>query len=1000
MDNSNGDNHGRAKIKRTHARRSCNVCKIRKTRCELPDQMIPSSTTPLPRDKACHRCKTLSLVCIVDDKGRRRGLPRDSDGHLIAPKDSWHDDQGASEADLSYSQPGPSKKRSLGKNGRTDYDSKYEDHTYSPSSPPPPLLGPDGPGYLNQHGIDTLARGLSRHEKPVDLLHGIDPYPNRPSGYDLLAEFNFTPPAAEEMSAEKLRNTKLHGRPLELVAAMLGSVYGRKVKKLDLGRLVDDHVRMKLEPGVLSLKTHHPWLPSLSDLLREYDPKTCSEPASLLLALVIYLASTSIPSQTQQLRSTLIPLVTTLRSSVLLHVPLSLAAVQALQLLTFHAPFGTLPWEKVNYHSLSVGRGQLGSALSIHSALGSRAFNLHFDMDPILLWDNPQFWLWMCLVADQGRLVLEDETTEVRLPSQLSQAKVLVDRIMVPSTYDVWGNASSETDSAELVGKLGVCNRIVRLAAALDTICKFHQSLLSLADDGFHDHVAHVMQDLDEYNSQLRGIEQEHDHITRLLASTPTCSPFLTTAAQIYRQIGWRFESSRVVMHATRSLVSGLFLPGTPLSADGLPDNLNRDERVAYAQEQMFNINNMIKAAMHPTYPGVRHMREMYLRRGEFCEGLLVAFADIEGLLLFKMPTRPSVLDSPSLDQAEHAMPILPVVELCSLAVEGTKILMEMRAGQILVSRIYSRQPTASIYRLPTWFYLIKQVSEVMIRVANKFSIDELDVPTSRGAVSVHSDATGEDGSVGQEMVVLGCGNLIASMVRVTEDWTRQNRAELDRVNSNSETTQTMQTTQTNGPGASRSSIESSTTFVAVETPRAQVVAPPMGNQDAKGNSSSDVAHSIAASTTESGSGYEQSGPHSTPGFSVQPLPEDPGSHMSFNYLGTHRSESYLPPIPPPPATASYGQEDYHSTDYIDPNVPPQSSTIPGYNYQAMRYTVAGFPYPALNPSAPHQQQPQLQPLLQDQSDYAPTPLDFLVAQMFNYSYLPGPSGFENGGGS
>ena len=216
-----------SKTKRTHARRSCNTCKLRKTRCELPDQMIPSSSAGLPRDKACHRCKTLNLTCVVDDKGRKRGLPRDADGQLIAPKESWDEEQSYDQAYDEFSRPSG---RTRGSGSRYDMDDAH-----SPRSPrrKSTLAAEDGYQYPEEHG---------------DLLHGIVPYPQT-GPEDLLAEFQFTPPRAEAMASEQIRNMKLHGRPLELVTAMLGSVYGRKIRKLDLGRLVDDEMRRKLEPG-------------------------------------------------------------------------------------------------------------------------------------------------------------------------------------------------------------------------------------------------------------------------------------------------------------------------------------------------------------------------------------------------------------------------------------------------------------------------------------------------------------------------------------------------------------------------------------------------------------------------------------------------------------------------------------------------------------------------------------------------------------------------------
>ena len=57
--------------RRTHARRSCQMCQRRKARCELPDLEVPSSPLPLPDHQACHRCKTLQISCIVDDANKK-----------------------------------------------------------------------------------------------------------------------------------------------------------------------------------------------------------------------------------------------------------------------------------------------------------------------------------------------------------------------------------------------------------------------------------------------------------------------------------------------------------------------------------------------------------------------------------------------------------------------------------------------------------------------------------------------------------------------------------------------------------------------------------------------------------------------------------------------------------------------------------------------------------------------------------------------------------------
>ena len=58
--------------RRRYARRSCLTCRSKKTRCELPDEAVPSSYDPLPVSKACHRCRALDIPCVVWDGNRKR----------------------------------------------------------------------------------------------------------------------------------------------------------------------------------------------------------------------------------------------------------------------------------------------------------------------------------------------------------------------------------------------------------------------------------------------------------------------------------------------------------------------------------------------------------------------------------------------------------------------------------------------------------------------------------------------------------------------------------------------------------------------------------------------------------------------------------------------------------------------------------------------------------------------------------------------------------------
>ncbi|WOO81774.1 uncharacterized protein LOC62_04G005295 [Vanrija pseudolonga] len=56
--------------RRSIARRSCQLCRQRKARCELPDETVPDSPVPLAQELKCHRCKVLREDCVVLSAGR------------------------------------------------------------------------------------------------------------------------------------------------------------------------------------------------------------------------------------------------------------------------------------------------------------------------------------------------------------------------------------------------------------------------------------------------------------------------------------------------------------------------------------------------------------------------------------------------------------------------------------------------------------------------------------------------------------------------------------------------------------------------------------------------------------------------------------------------------------------------------------------------------------------------------------------------------------------
>lgn len=215
--------NGTITAKRTHARRSCELCKVRKTRCELPDIDVPSSTEALPVDKACHRCKVLALPCIVDDVARK-----------------------------------PGKKR-----GRAEEGGEGEDGDAPViRRPTKPRQSKAGKGKAGAASGSGTGDGVNHS---LEVMHGIHPSLEWSGDNGEPALYSSDPflkssPLSSTFGASPMTNTmKLHGRPLELVCAMLRTAYSKSdikdgrtaltMERINWAELVDVPMREKLEIG-------------------------------------------------------------------------------------------------------------------------------------------------------------------------------------------------------------------------------------------------------------------------------------------------------------------------------------------------------------------------------------------------------------------------------------------------------------------------------------------------------------------------------------------------------------------------------------------------------------------------------------------------------------------------------------------------------------------------------------------------------------------------------
>lgn len=177
----------------------------------VPDLNVPSGPDPLPDDKACHRCKVLSLPCVVDDSNRKQRKRKDP------PSSGLSQGQETPEAGPSTSK----RQESISAGPSRTLASKF-------------II----PSQSSIHAIDHS----------LDLLPGLPLFNGQALAADPVDNFEklkreLGTRGVDGESGNTL-SIKLHGRPLELTCAMLRVAYGRKEKRGKRMRLEDDEIEV------------------------------------------------------------------------------------------------------------------------------------------------------------------------------------------------------------------------------------------------------------------------------------------------------------------------------------------------------------------------------------------------------------------------------------------------------------------------------------------------------------------------------------------------------------------------------------------------------------------------------------------------------------------------------------------------------------------------------------------------------------------------------------
>lgn len=505
---------------------------------------------------------------------------------------------------------------------------------------------------------------------------------------------------------------------------------------------------LKLTFSAERLYTFHPYLDPLSVLFERY-AADASTSNSLLLSLVIYLASLPLPptEELSALRSTLQPHILALRDEVLLTLPPTFTALQCLDLLAVHAPLGILPVQMVTLRNLAIARGQLGASKQIAETLQFNTLVRHMRQVSRyngtighLSWEETDNWLWLCLIANEACLVLENEA--ITKPTCLQEAREYVDEYWGDNYHEIWSAALHVMSPAPLVGRLAICDRITRLTEVIDCALRIRSLLETAAADPNFDVIGSTTEEMKYLTDRLEAIDAKHDAILALILPS---TQGVEAGWVAYRHMRRRYEVCKIYSVGMRAFMATAYLPGSPLAFSGLPDNLNPGAKVKYALKRATNPPDIIPFLLATSHPANQATWTWGKHRLSIVDEMLVSFAEIGS----------SITGGDANGKMGH---FFPLHDSLAMIVEATKIQMESQAGRIRLHREDKSMQSAHNYEVPAYVFVLPQILDVVRHVT--------------GLSKRVEGVVGSD----KESLASGCGNLIGSMMRLANEWTRDIR--------------------------------------------------------------------------------------------------------------------------------------------------------------------------------------------------------------------------------
>ncbi|SPO29112.1 uncharacterized protein UTRI_06061 [Ustilago trichophora] len=393
--------------RRAYAKRSCLKCREKKARCELPQQSLttPSSMTPLSNHLACHRCKVLSLDCVVWDGDRKR-RPKLSSTNL--EQESSADPPSTSRLPSSPPRsPGSLEQLAAAAAHLSDQRSHLDDA----SDMSPHAAASSNDAASSREAASTLASVqffnpvVEDVSTPTSLpspasFRAPDPsYLSAASPTDLKpttpASASSTNTASSSANSAKVqppgRTWTSLWRPLSVLidyAAQQPSFttyllcrIDRNLNDLDILDLIQRQTLSYLKPFIKPYYLWHPHLPSLEHIFAEHRKRHTVSSALLLSSMCLVACRHAMPL-TDSLPTKLSTLVDQLGTQILLSTPRDMYTVQALELLLAHEP-SLVGTSVAGSAQAERGNGLLGESLLAAALTIARGLDLDKALDNV-----------------------------------------------------------------------------------------------------------------------------------------------------------------------------------------------------------------------------------------------------------------------------------------------------------------------------------------------------------------------------------------------------------------------------------------------------------------------------------------------------------------------------------------------------------------------------------------------------------------------------------------